>query len=310
MSFNFGKCRRGVKLLLLACVLLFVISQLQSVLRRRGDFESESVVHDLISVVERSRLLYGIVPLRPSEDGVCWFHGQLPHAHDREVFKRLGGKVSGCKHAPVVGARYTSEAEICDCSAPSVSEFSKHFLEIGSADGQYLSNLLFFEMQMNWRGVCVEGSPSSFALLKANRPECITVNAVIGADEGEKLFYTFDSPSSWEVGMSCMQGMSCGKTDQEAQAYANERKLKLKKNFVKMRRLSDIFAENNLIDFGWVMVDVEGAEDLVIPTIDLSSITAKFISYEGNHEAAARHLEKGGYEKSFQVGPDVFYEHV
>ena len=144
--------------------------------------------------------------------------------------------------------------------------------------------------------------------MKVNRPDCITVNAVIGAEGGKKLFYTFESPSSWEIGMSCMQGTSCGSSDKEAQVYADENKLTLKKDFVVMRRLSDIFAEHELSEFGWIMVDVEGAEDIVIPTIDLTAVTAKFISYEGAHGKARAHLGIGGYKESFEVGPDVFYE--
>ena len=311
------KTRRTIKLYIWAVtafVLPFLVYELvwRPTTQSRIIFSKQvSRFAEVSSVIERSRAHYGILPLRPGEDGRCWFHGQLPHSHDREIFKRLGGIVgSDCEQAPVLGARYSSEAEICRCTAPPQSEYSKHFLEIGSADGQYLSNLLFFELQMNWRGVCVEGSPSSFTMLKTNRPECIVINAVIGMEEGERVFYTFDSPSSWEIGMSCMRGTSCGASDSEAQAYADERKLVLKKDIVVMRRLSDIFAEHGMTEFGWIMVDVEGAEDLVVPTIDLRAVSARFISYEGVHEEAMRHLQEGGYKKSFEIGPDVFYEHM
>jgi len=229
------------------------------------------------------------------------------------MFKKLGGMIddTSCKAAGVVGARYSSEAEICTCTAPPASSFGKHFLEIGSADGQYLSNLLFFEMQLNWRGICVEGSPVSFEMLQRNRPDCTNVNAVIGSTQDQAMFYTFDSPNSWEVGMSCMQGTECGKNDDEAQKYADERNLKLHKQNVPMRKLSDIFAENNMNDFGWIMVDVEGAEDIVVPTIDLSKVRADYISYEANngadHVVARKHLMSSGYEVKFTVGPDKFY---
>ena len=205
---------------------------------------------------------YGITPLSPGEPGRCWFHSQLPHKQDREIFKRLGGAINdtSCEKAGVLEARYTSEAEICSCVAPPKSSFQKHFLEIGSADGQYLSNLLFFEMQLNWRGICVEGSPVSFEMLQRNRPDCVKVNAVIGPTQGRTMFYTFDSPNSWEIGMSCMQGGACGKNDDEAQKYADERKLTLYKLQVPMRKLSDIFAENNMSNFGWILVDVEGVK--------------------------------------------------
>jgi len=162
----------------------------------------------------------------------------------------MGIDVESCTNAPVNGARYTSEAELCNCTAAPATAFSRHFLEIGSADGQYLSNLLFFELQLGWTGVCVEGSPISFELLKKNRPTCENVNAVIGPSSDDKIFYTFDSPNSWEIGMSCMKGMACGQNDKAAQKYAKKKGLVLHKQAVPMRQLSSIFAEHNLRQFG------------------------------------------------------------
>jgi len=279
---------------------------------KRNDVNTRATAHS-DSAVANSREVHGITPLSPGKRGRCWFHSQVAHKQDREMFKKLGGMIddTSCKAAGVIGARYSSEAEICTCTAPPASSFGKHFLEIGSADGQYLSNLLFFEMQLNWRGICVEGSPVSFEMLQRNRPDCTNVNAVIGSTQDQAMFYTFDSPNSWEVGMSCMQGTECGKNDDEAQKYADERNLKLHKQNVPMRKLSDIFAENNMNDFGWIMVDVEGAEDIVVPTIDLSKVRADYISYEANngadHVVARKHLMSSGYEVKFTVGPDKFY---
>jgi hypothetical protein len=55
------------------------------------------------------------------------------------------------------------------------------------------------------------------------------------------------------------------------------------------------------------MIDVEGAEDIVLPTIDLFTVEADFISYEGQHETAKHHLEAAGYGNSFFIGPDQFF---
>ena len=280
-----------------------------------GQFESAShqsrsqTGSSTFSAVTRNQIEYGVVPLLPGQKGRCWFHSQRPHHQDREVFKRLGGSidVESCTNAPVNGARYTSEAELCNCTAAPATAFSRHFLEIGSADGQYLSNLLFFELQLGWTGVCVEGSPISFELLKKNRPTCKNVNAVIGPSSDDKIFYTFDSPNSWEIGMSCMKGMACGQNDKAAQKYAKKKGLVLHKQAVPMRQLSSIFAEHNLRQFGWIMIDVEGAEDIVLPTIDLFTVEADFISYEGQHETAKHHLEAAGYGNSFSIGPDQFF---
>lgn len=259
------------------------------------------------SVIEQSKLIYSIGILEPGKPGRCWFHSQKPHYQDREIFKRLGGKVNVCAPATVFETTYTSEAEICECIAPPAQAFSKNFLEIGAADGQYLSNLLFFEMQMNWKGICIEGSPSTFQLLRVNRPKCINLNAVIGSEQGKKLFYTFHSPNSWEIGMSCMQGTACGKRDEDAEAYAEANQLTLIKEYVEMRRLSDIFQMYGFKSFGWLMIDVEGAEDMVVPTINFDLVAADFVSYEGTHKTAHEHISNSGYIESFTVGLDTFF---
>lgn len=107
--------------------------------------------------------------------------------------------------------------------------------------------------------------------------------------------------------MSCMKGMACGQNDKAAQKYAKKKGLVLHKQAVPMRQLSSIFAEHNLRQFGWIMIDVEGAEDIVLPTIDLFTVEADFISYEGQHETAKHHLEAAGYGNSFSIGPDQFF---
>ena len=107
--------------------------------------------------------------------------------------------------------------------------------------------------------------------------------------------------------MSCMQGTKCGKSDEEAQKYADERKLILKKTSVQMQKLSDIFAAHGAEEFGWIMVDVEGAEDIVLPTIDFDRVRAELVSYEEEHPVAFAHLQKSGYEQIMQVGSDKFF---
>lgn len=66
----------------------------------------------------------------------------------------------------------------------------KYFVEVGAADGLDLSNSFALEAHLGWRGLCVEASPSSVALLRANRPLCTVVDAVVGARSGEAVNFT------------------------------------------------------------------------------------------------------------------------
>ena len=76
------------------------------------------------------------------------------------MFKHLGGtiddaschQVSHVEWCKVVESEY-AEIEKCDCVAPAADKFNLHHLEIGAADGVYLSNTLFFEAQMGYDNV-------------------------------------------------------------------------------------------------------------------------------------------------------------
>lgn len=75
------------------------------------------------------------------------------------MFKHLGGQVDegSCQQVSVdqwcsaVNADY-GEILKCNCVAPGPDAFSLHYLEIGAADGVYLSNTMFFDSQLGYVG--------------------------------------------------------------------------------------------------------------------------------------------------------------
>ena len=153
---------------------------------------------------------YVTPPLEPGKPGRCHFHSQHYRGfqQDRRLFIAMGGTVDETTCTPhAIKSRYSSSGLNCACVAPSDPRaFNQHFLDIGANDGQYLSNTLFFETQMGWTGLCVEGSPSAYGLLSKSRTKCKNVHGVIGKGLKSARFFTFDRPGSWEVGMSCMEG--------------------------------------------------------------------------------------------------------
>lgn len=63
------------------------------------------------------------------------------------------------------------------------------FVEVGANDGERFSQSLFFEEQLNWRGLCVEPQPNKFRALTLRRPHCLNVNA--GVSNGSSGTMTF-----------------------------------------------------------------------------------------------------------------------
>jgi FkbM family methyltransferase len=246
-------------------------------------------------------------PLVPGQPGQCHFHSQRGGKQDRAVFLFMGGKIdtSSCKRRHIKAqSGWISEAQLCDCVAPSAQHFNLHFLEIGANDGQYLSNSLFFETQMGWTGVCVEAAPLAFKFLKENRPRCHNVHAVIGheVDGKEVEFFTFLSKksSSWETGLSCMKGFAHCKTEAGARKFAKAKNLDLVSSMVRGTTLAKVFHDAAMSEFGFWSIDVEGAEDIVLPTIDMTVAQADIVCYEGSpslHPLSHRTLVEHGYER-------------
>jgi len=178
--------------------------------------------------------------------------------------------------------------------------------------GQFLSNLLFFESQMGWRGLCVEGSPLNFVALVRNRPLCAKVNAVVGTGIASAVFYTFQRDGSWESAMSCMRGSAtvpaCA-DDAAAAGYAASSGTTLVLHTVPGFPLSALFARANISVLGWASVDVEGAEEAVFGSADwgAAGTPAHFISYEGLRPAVAAMLSGAGYLATGTLGVDALY---
>ena len=284
--------------------------------------DTQSGTSDLQALQDRVLARMGLgdaKPLAPEQEGVCFFHSQHPHNQDQKIFTRLGGKVMGCKpYKGMKNVNHVSATKRCQCVAPPASAFNLGFLEIGAADGQMLSNSLFFESQLGWRGVCVEGSPRTFLDLQKNRPLCYNVNALVGVRDslGEAMtFYSFDSADpkkpGWRIAMSCMEGNGVCSSAETAYKYAADNHLCLRVDAVQIKPLSEIFDEAGLSgDMGWFSFDVEGAEDFVIPTVDFTKTQPHYVSIEGKrdgHPKAAEHLLNHGYKADGKLGIDELY---
>ena len=178
--------------------------------------------------------------------------------------------------------------------------------------GQFLSNLLFFESQMGWRGLCVEGSPLNFAALVRNRPLCTNVNAVVGPDIASATFFSFLRDGSWESAMSCMRGAPASPgcaNEAAAAAFALELQATLVTHTVPGHTLAALFARANISTLGWASVDVEGAEEVVFRSADWTAAgtPARFITYEGARPSVAALLEEAGYVSAGKAGMDPLF---
>ena len=232
-----------------------------------------------------------VEPLRPGEEGECWFHSQKfdTARQDEFVFKMLGGKIdqASCTSAAkfCLTSEFSQEVQKCKCTAPpSPSAFGRNFMEIGAADGLYLSNTAFFEYQMGWTGVCIEASPISFQKLRQNRPNCKSFNAVVGkAFKGKNsTFLSFVKYGGWEIGLSGMLGgeLQHLSSIEGAKKYADSIGATLQVDQIPGVLLSDLYEEAGMRQIDWASVDVEGHEASVLETWDVKKVPIGLLTSE------------------------------
>ncbi|XP_064119010.1 uncharacterized protein LOC135224018 [Macrobrachium nipponense] len=56
------------------------------------------------------------------------------------------------------------------------------FVEVGAADGESLSNSIFFERQLGWRGLLIEATPGYFEALKNKKRNAYIIHAALSVN--------------------------------------------------------------------------------------------------------------------------------
>ncbi len=139
-----------------------------------------------------------------------------------------------------------------------------YFLDIGAADGLYLSNTYILEKKYGWKGICVEPA-NKIEDLKKNR-KCIIENSCIFSKSGEILEFQIDDE------ISGIKRYFDG---------AHTRKGKTIK--VKTISLKDLLKKYNspkIIDF--LSVDTEGSEFEILKNFPFNEYSVKLIAVEHN----------------------------
>jgi FkbM family methyltransferase len=241
----------------------------------------------------------------------CAFQSQTLHFIDQELLHLLGGstlypahKAAACPDSPKPGSRTTCLRQIldscrseaieanartntCPCEVPAqIARGGKHhkrYVEIGADNGMYLSNTFFLDKALGWEGICVEPSPTTFAQLQANRPNATNVNAVVsqgGPDSFE--FFSFGD-EAWTRQMSGIKGINPQTKDwATAQKYAKEQGTTVAKHTIPAVSFAELFKKHQFDSIEFMSVDVEGAELIVLSTIDFDAVDIHYIVVEAN----------------------------
>ena len=128
------------------------------------------------------------------------------------------------------------------------------FVEFGALDGLRDSNSLYFEHEMGWSGLLIEGNPATFELLKKNRPNAGLCNAAIFDRTGTAEFEMI------EGGLYGWSGLKDSMEPAHRQRIESRIPEGSRKTVsVPCRTLDDVLTEFRIRHIDYLSIDVEGA---------------------------------------------------
>ena len=179
------------------------------------------------------------------------------------------------------------------------------YVDVGANDGLLVSNTAFFELDMNWNGICIEPHPVAFSKLETNR-RCVKYNCCV-SDESTILEYNMVSGYA-----EMLSGIKSVQDDRHMRRIISEIEKhggSLEVINVESKRLDSILSENNIQHVDYLSIDTEGAEMKVLSSLDLNTFDIKVISAENSDtsETVKNFLNSKGYDFIAKVCSDEIF---
>ena len=154
-----------------------------------------------------------------------------------------------------------------------------YFVEVGAADGVYLSNTYYLETRLGWTGILAEPNPRFAEAL--TRRSCIVSPLCVSSTTGERVSFL-----NVEMGeLSRMESVNPG-DGHEARRQRTAERIE-----VETIRLNDLLERHNAprrIDY--LSVDTEGAELDILSAFDFDRWDVRAITVEHNYTPAREQL--------------------
>lgn len=139
------------------------------------------------------------------------------------------------------------------------------YVELGAFDGKDESNTIFFDKCLGWDGLLIEGQSQSYEKVVANRPNAVKLSFSPTCKNANETVSFYDYPLS-NNGVQDLAKSYVGKTTIEIPCGPLT------------PVLQDVFGPDGKITF--FSLDVEGAELLVLQTLDFDALYIKVIMVE------------------------------
>ncbi len=178
------------------------------------------------------------------------------------------------------------------------------FVEIGGYDGWMGSNCYFFEKVLEWSGVIVEAS-QQFADRITDVRTAEVVQAAISDQDGTAEFFEITS------GLTQMGGLTSHFDRRAAEIVRRDARHAERRVSVPARRLDTLLSERDMKRVDYCSIDVEGAERVILDSMDFDAFDISVLSIENNrHDESGSYgdvLEPAGYRLVAVLGADEIW---
>lgn len=183
------------------------------------------------------------------------------------------------------------------------------FMEMGALDGLRFSNTFAFEKLLGWRGVHIEASPSSFQALARNRPNQLNVHAAV-CDRARVVHYV-------DYGRAPVRGIAEFMAPTFLQRFHPELYHKeaavAALPAVQCHPLTHIMDHLGVQHINFYVLDVEGAELLILQSVDFGKLSFDVICVENDgrnvdkDRGVVELLAAHGYDKVDHIVRDDWF---
>ena len=164
------------------------------------------------------------------------------------------------------------------------------FVELGAYDGETYSNTWLLERCFGWRGLLIEANPSNFKkLCISGRKAALKVHSAVCERDGQVAMFAEGGPGAGSAKVS---------TPFEQRLRHNLANTTVE---VPCKPLRSLMADAGLQTATFLSLDVEGAEETVLRTVDPAAFAMIMIETATNEAAISSGVERFGLMEKYRL---------
>ena len=179
------------------------------------------------------------------------------------------------------------------------------YVDVGANDGLIVLNTAHFDLNLNWKGICIEPHPRAFIELEKNRKKSINLNLCVSEKETEEDFLVVNGYAEMLSGIkNSYHPDHLLRIDSEIKKHGGNKEL-IK---VKSNSLKKIFEDCSVKKVDYLSIDTEGSELEILSSIDFEKVDIRVISTENSSRKNIKEfLSDKGYDMLNVVCGDEIY---